>query len=130
MEKKVDKILVEMKSLREDMTAGFEQVDKRFEQVDKRFEQVDKRFEQVDKRFAEVDRRFVKVEKELGETYKLAQRANVLYEKLNSDLQQVAEGVIEVRMIARKLDNHEDRITDLEWRHDMHEKAIKKVMNG
>ncbi len=97
-----DRVLGEIKSMRNDMNAGFEQVDKRFN----------------------------KVEKELSETNRLAQRANVLFEKLNSDVQQIAEGVIEVRMIAGKLDNHEDRLVDLEWRGDMHEKALKKVVNG
>ena len=36
-EKKIDKILVEIKSLRNDMNTKFEQVDKKFEQVDKKF---------------------------------------------------------------------------------------------
>lgn len=112
-EKKIDRILVELKTFRED--------------VGKRFEQVDKRFEQMDKRFDDVDRRFVKVEKELGETYKLAQRANVMFEKLNSDVQQIAEGVIEVRHIARRLEDHDDRISELEWRVDMHDKFLKKT---
>jgi len=48
----------ELKSQRELMIIGFDQIDKRFEQVDKRFEQmqhnVDKRFEQVDKRFEQM----------------------------------------------------------------------------
>ena len=53
----------ELRSQRELMKQGFEQVDKRFEQVDKRFEQVDKRFEQVDKRFEQIDRRFDQIDK-------------------------------------------------------------------
>jgi siroheme synthase (precorrin-2 oxidase/ferrochelatase) len=48
----------ELKSQRELMLMGFEQMNKRFEQVDKRFEQVDKRFEQVDKRFEDVNSKF------------------------------------------------------------------------
>ncbi len=41
----------ELKSQRELMLMGFEQMNKRFEQVDKRFEQVDKRFEDVNSKF-------------------------------------------------------------------------------
>ena len=65
----LDRMLVveqELKTQRELMQQGFEQVDKRIEsmqhQMDKRFEQVDKRFEsmqqQTDKRFEQVDKRF------------------------------------------------------------------------
>jgi len=122
-EKKMGHILTEVKLLRDDMVTGFGKVDKRFDEVDKRFDEVDKRFDEVDKRFN-------KNEKDMAETNRLAQRANVLFEKLNSDVQQIAEGVIEVRMIARKLDNHEDRLVDLEWKSEIHEKALKKVSNG
>ncbi|TVQ19193.1 MAG: hypothetical protein EA382_16675 [Spirochaetaceae bacterium] len=48
----------ELKSQRELMKLGFDQIDKRFEQMradtNARFEQVDRRFEQVDKRFEEL----------------------------------------------------------------------------
>ena len=48
----------ELKSQRELMKQGFDQIDRRIESVqlnmDKRFEQVDKRFEQVDKHFDKI----------------------------------------------------------------------------
>src|SRR3989338_7174405 len=105
-EKKIDKILVEIKSLRNDMNTKFEQVDKRFEQVDKRFEQVNK---------------------QMAENYKIAQRANVLVEDLKSRVEQIAEGTVEARIFGKKIEDHDERISQLEWRSDMHEKAIKKA---
>ena len=55
-------ILAEIKSLRQDMTERFDQVDQRFIQVDQRFDQVDQRFIQVDQRFDQVDQRFIQVD--------------------------------------------------------------------
>ncbi len=57
----------ELRTQRELMKQGFEQVDKRFEQVDKRFEQVDKRFEQVDRRFEQINNRFEQLEDHFSE---------------------------------------------------------------
>ncbi len=65
-----------------------------------------------------------------GDAYKLAQRANVLLEKSTSDIQQVAEAVYNERLLKKRVEEHDDRISSLEWRSEMHEKAIKKVMNG
>jgi hypothetical protein len=65
-----------------------------------------------------------------GDAYKLAQRANVLLEKNTSDIQQVAEAVFNERLLKKRVEEHDDRISSLEWRSEMHEKAIKKVMNG
>ena len=63
----------ELKSQRELMIIGFDQIDKRFEQVDKRFEQmqhnVDKRFEQVDKRFEQVDKRFEQMQNYMDKNF-------------------------------------------------------------
>ena len=131
----------DLEELRSEMHEGFEKVDKRFEQVDKRFEQVDKRFEQVDKRFEQVDKRFGQVDKrleqvdkkleqadkKLDEQYKIIQRTAVLLEKVQSDVQQIAEGVINTGKLSKKQDNHEDRITTVEWRVDLHEKVIKEM---
>ncbi len=48
--------------LREQMQAGFAEVDRRFEQVDRRFEQIDGRFEQIDGRLEQIDGRLGRVE--------------------------------------------------------------------
>ncbi len=53
--------------MQNNMDKRFEQVDKRFEQVDKRFDQIDKRFEQIDKRFDQIDKRFERVDKHFDE---------------------------------------------------------------
>jgi len=103
----------DLEELRSEMHEGFEKVDKRFEQVDKRFEQVDKKLEQADKK--------------LDEQYKIIQRTAVLLEKVQSDVQQIAEGVINTGKLSKKQDNHEDRITTVEWRVDLHEKVIKEM---
>ena len=124
----------DLEELRSEMHEGFEKVDKRFEQVDKRFEQVDKRFGQVDKRLEQVDKRLEQVDKKLeqadkklDEQYKIIQRTAVLLEKVQSDVQQIAEGVINTGKLSKKQDNHEDRITTVEWRVDLHEKVIKEM---
>lgn len=46
----------EIKALRVDTNARFEQMDKRFEQMDKRFEQMDKRFERIEKDISQIKR--------------------------------------------------------------------------
>ena len=117
----------DLEELRSEMHEGFEKVDKRFEQVDKRFEQVDKRFGQVDKRLEQVDKKLEQADKKLDEQYKIIQRTAVLLEKVQSDVQQIAEGVINTGKLSKKQDNHEDRITTVEWRVDLHEKVIKEM---
>lgn len=64
----------------------------------------------------------------MDETYKLAQRANVLCEDLKSQIQQVAEGVLENRQMFQQFGSHEDRIVELEWRMDMHQKLLKNAV--
>ncbi|MFP4037937.1 MAG: hypothetical protein ACLFUE_10475 [Desulfobacteraceae bacterium] len=44
----------EIKALRADTNARFEQMDKRFEQMDKRFEQMDKRFERIEEDISQI----------------------------------------------------------------------------
>lgn len=55
----------ELKTQRELMKQGFEQIDKRFEQVDRRFEQVDRRFEQINKRFEQVEDHFLELSRRM-----------------------------------------------------------------
>lgn len=53
---KTDLILIEIKSIKEDMRGIKEDIKVLREDMSKRFEQVDKRLEQVDKRFEQVDK--------------------------------------------------------------------------
>ena len=59
---RMTRIEEELKSQRELMQLGFNQMDKRFEQVDKRFEsiqkQMDERFTAADKRFDDMNKKF------------------------------------------------------------------------
>lgn len=74
-----NRLLAEMKALREDfgrrfevvqrhlesMESRFEQVDRRFEAIDRRFEAAERRFEAIDRRFEEANRRFEAIERTL-----------------------------------------------------------------
>ncbi|MEA1865443.1 MAG: DUF3782 domain-containing protein [Euryarchaeota archaeon] len=51
-----ERILEEIKELREDGNRQFEEMNRRFERVDQRFERIDQRFEKVDQRFEEMNR--------------------------------------------------------------------------
>ncbi|MEA3281382.1 MAG: hypothetical protein U9Q68_02315, partial [Euryarchaeota archaeon] len=53
-----ERILEEIKELKEDGNRRFEEICQRFEKVDQRFEKVDQRFEKVDQRFEKMDQRF------------------------------------------------------------------------
>ena len=75
----------ELKSQRELMMMGFEQMEKRLEQIDKRFEQVDKRFEQVDKRFEQVDKRFEQVDKQFEQVNKQFERVDRRFAEQRED---------------------------------------------
>jgi len=72
--------------MQNNMDKRFDQVDKRFEQVDKRFEQVDKRFEQVDKRFEQVDKRFEQVDKRFEQVDRHFDEVNTRIENIQTKM--------------------------------------------
>jgi hypothetical protein len=57
-----ERLLEEIKELKEDGNRQFEEICQRFEKVDQRFERVDQRFEKMDQRFEKMDQRFEKVD--------------------------------------------------------------------
>jgi len=87
-------------------------------------------FKGLEDRFDRLEFDVKQLKVESKDNYKLIQRANVLHEKNTSDLQQIAEGVVNARIMTKKVEDHDERILDLEWRSEMHEKALKKVTNG
>ncbi|MEW6045352.1 MAG: DUF3782 domain-containing protein [Bacillota bacterium] len=66
-----NRLLEEIRSLREDADRRFEAMDRRFEAVDRRFEAMDRRFQELredtDRRFEEANRRFEAIERTLAE---------------------------------------------------------------
>jgi len=61
-----ERLLEEIKELKEDGNRQFEEICQRFEKVDQRFEKMDQRFERVDQRF-EMDQRFEKMDQRFDE---------------------------------------------------------------
>ncbi len=60
-------LTVEVRSIRQDMTTGFERIDRRFEQIEQRLDQMDRRFDQMDRRFDQIEQRL----DEIGQTQAL-----------------------------------------------------------
>jgi tetrahydromethanopterin S-methyltransferase subunit G len=54
-------LLGELRSLKEDLHARFQQVDGRLQRIDGRFQQVDGRLLQIDGRFLQIDGRFLQM---------------------------------------------------------------------
>jgi hypothetical protein len=82
---------------------------RKFDVVDKRFDAIDKRFDAIDKRLAAVDERFDRL------TARMDARFDSLTEKLDAMINSAAN---HYRHYDRLLNEHEDRITDLEHRSD------------
>lgn len=55
VDRRLNALETEVKSLRTDMVQGFEKVDQRFEAIDQRFEAIDQRFEAIDQRFENLE---------------------------------------------------------------------------
>jgi|GEM_PF-1352039 len=62
-----ERLLEEIKELKEDGNRRFEEICQRFERIDQRFEKVDQRFERIDQRFEKVDQRFERIDQRFDE---------------------------------------------------------------
>jgi hypothetical protein len=62
-----ERLLEEIKEIKEEGNRQFEEICQRFERVDQRFEKTDQRFDNMDKRFEKMDQRFERVDQRFDE---------------------------------------------------------------
>jgi hypothetical protein len=116
--------------LKMEMDRRFGHVDRRLEQIDQRFEQVDRRFEEIDNRFERVDQRFAAMAEQIASEGEKTRRhfdvvadqmraeRNLVLDQSMAAMQQLAQFIMANDAahagIEARLDEHEQRITDLE----------------
>jgi hypothetical protein len=96
MDRRFDQYDRRLELLREEMERRFKQVDQRFEQVDQRFEQVDQRFEQIDQRFEQVDQRFEQVDQRFEQVDQRFEQVDQRFEQMHQDFLDVKRRLIKV----------------------------------
>lgn len=70
----LNRILEEIRDLREDFGRRFEAADRRFEAMERRFEAMDKRFEAIERRFEAMERRFEALQEEMDRRFQALQQ--------------------------------------------------------
>ena len=71
----------------------FEKNERRLDEHDRRFDEHDRRFDAIDQRFEDVDRRFDDADRQMSEMREQIHQTQIMVEKLDGDIRQVAEGV-------------------------------------
>ncbi len=106
-----NRLLEEMKALREDFGRRFEAVQRhleslesRFEQVDRRFEAIDRRFEAIERRFEAMDRRFEAAERRFEAIDRRFEEANRRFEAIERTLIAHSEVLAEHTRALRRLE--------------------------
>jgi hypothetical protein len=93
MDRRFEQVDRRLELLREEMERRFEQMDRRFEllreEMERRFEQVDQRFEQVDKRLEQIDQRFEQVDKRLEQIDQRFEQIDQRFEQVDQRFEQV-----------------------------------------
>jgi len=91
-----ERILEEIKEIKEDGNRRFEEITRRFESADRRFDKMDQRFDGVDRRFDKMDQRFDGVDRRFD---KMDQR----FDGVDQRLDKMARDQREVRLIVSGL---------------------------
>jgi len=77
-----ERLLEEIKELKEDGNRQFEEICQRFEKVDQRFEKVDQRFEKMDRRFEKMDQRFERMDQRFEKVDQRFERVDQRFDEM------------------------------------------------
>ena len=91
-----ERLLEEIKELKEDGNRQFEEICQRSEKVDQRFEKMDQRFERVDQRFEKMDQRFEKMDQRF-------ERVDQRFEKMDQRFDEMARNQREIQLTVSAL---------------------------
>lgn len=83
----------DIRELRSETKAGFQQMESRFNQIDAKFNQIDSRFSQMDSKFSQMDSRFSQMDSKFERVLSEVARIGVLVEEQNSNNRVVLEGL-------------------------------------